>query len=236
MNETQSNTVDSPMNLFKDWCSHFYEHKLPIRDGLNAILSTIQPNNTPHSRAVFIYKIDYNKIKFLFITNILTSKCNDIRYNSNVSLSFILGQKQITVNGTAIIGDSETNCNVWNNRTNLQHISSWKNYNMLKVVHNTIENSNITQINSNIRMPKVPNWGVVSIIPKTFDFSQEESTSNIYVRYHYYLNEKNIWTIARPLVNMICCTDWEEVLNNNWEEVLNNKNEIINGHIKAETK
>lgn len=228
MNETQSNKIDSPMNLFKDWCSQFYENKLPIRDGLNAVLSTIQPNNTPHSRAVFIYKIDYNKIKFLFITNILTSKCNDIRYNSNISLSFLLGQKQIIVNGTAIIGDSETNCNVWNTRTDIQHISSWKKYNMLNKVHNTIENSNITQINSNIRMPKVPNWGVVSIIPKTFDFSQEESTSNIRIRYHYYLNEENIWTIARPLVNMICCTDWEKVLNN--------KNEIVNEHIKAETK
>ena len=228
MNESQSNKVDSPMNLFKDWCSHFYEHKLPIRDGLTAILSTIQPNNTPHSRAVFIYKIDYDKIKFSFITNILTSKCDDIRYNSNVSLSFLLGQKQITINGTAIIGDSETNCNVWNTRTDIQHISSWKKYNMLNIVHKTIENSNITQISSNIRMPKVPNWGVISIIPKTFDFSQEESTSNIRVRFHYYLNEENIWTIARPLVNMICCTDWEEVLNN--------KNEIINGHIKAETK
>lgn len=209
---------------------------MPIRDGLNAILSTIQPNNTPHSRTICIYKIDYNKIKFSFITNILSSKCNDIRYNLNVSLLFQLGDKQITVNGTAIIGDSETNCNVWNSRTDIQHISSWKKYNMLNIVHKTIENSNITQISSNIRMPKVPNWGVVSIIPKTFDFSQEESALNIHIRYHYYLNEENIWTIARPLVTMICCTDWEEVLNNNWEEVLNNKNEIINGHIKAETK
>ena len=228
MNETQSNTVDSPMILFKDWCSQFYEHKLPIRDGLNAILSTIQPNNTPHSRTVYIYKIDYDKIKFSFITNILTSKCNDIRYNSNVSLLFLLDNKQITVNGTAIIGDNETNRNEWNSRTNLQHISSWTKYNMVNMVHNTIKNSNITQISSNIKIPKVPNWGVVSIISKTFDFSQEESASNIRIRYHYYLNKENIWTIARPLVNMICCTDWEEVLNN--------KNEIINGHINEETK
>jgi len=211
MNESQSNKVESPPDLFKDWCSQFYANKMPIGAGLNANLSTIQPNNTPHSRTVYIYKIDYNTIKLSFITNILSSKCNDIRYNSNVSLLFLLGDKQITINGTAIIGDNETNCNVWNNRTDAQHISSWKKYNMLNLAQsNTIEKRNITQISSNIIMPKVPNWGVVSIIPKTFDFSQEESASNIRIRIHYYLNEENIWTLARPLLNMIHVTDWRE--------------------------
>ena len=213
MNESQSNKVESPLDLFKDWCSQFYGHFMPNGAGLNAILSTIQPNNTPHSRAVFIYKIDYNTIKFSFITNILSSKCDDIRYNSNISLLFLLGDKQIIVNGTAIIGDNETNYNVWNTRTDIQHISSWKKYNMLNLGQsNTIVNSNITQISSNIRMPKVPGWGVVSIIPKTFDFSQEESEPNIRIRIHYYLNEENIWTIARPLLNMRCLTSWEEII------------------------
>ena len=156
---------------------------------------------------------DFNTIKLSFITNILSSKCDDIRYNSNVSILFLLDDKQITVNGTAIIGDNETNCNVWNNRTDAQHISSWKKYNRLNLAQsNTIVNSNITQISSNIRMPKVPGWGVVSIIPKTFDFSQEESVSNIRIRIHYYLNEENIWTIARPLLYMIHFTDWREII------------------------
>jgi hypothetical protein len=61
-------------------------------------------------------------------------------------------------------------------------------------------------------MPKVPGWGVVSIIPKTFDFSQEESASNIRIRIHYYLNEENIWTIARPLLYMTHVTDWREII------------------------
>ncbi len=30
MNESQSNKVESPLDLFKDWCSQFYGHFMPI--------------------------------------------------------------------------------------------------------------------------------------------------------------------------------------------------------------
>ena len=213
--------ISSPQILFKNWYSRFYTPHSPNRDGVVAILSTIQPNNTPHSRAVYIYNINYdynNTCNFSFITNILTSKCNDIQYNSHVSLLFLWKEHQIIVNGTATICNAETNNKIWNSRTDIQHKNSWNNYRC----HNNIVPIPVdsTQLESNIiesisqlklRLPIVPNWGSIYIIPRTYDFSYEGILLSR-VRIHYYIDENNIWQRKNALLNIMGCTEGSEFI------------------------
>lgn len=198
--------IYTPRGLFKNWYMQYYKHNNDEKKGIVAILSTIQPNNTPYSRAIYIYNIDYtfNKTgKISFITNAITSKCNDIISNPNVSLLFLWKEHQIIISGKAYIADTTENNEVWNSRTHHQHVSSWNNYNII----NNIKPSNTSILNTTIiKLPRVPNWCVVNIIPETFDFSYE-GTLLSRIRVHYYLDENNNWNVKKPRINVIGCSE-----------------------------
>ena len=199
----------SPRSLFQNWYSRFYINIDPDKHGIIGILSTIQPDNKPYSRAVFIYDIDYtfNKTgKFSFITSTITSKCEDIKYNPHVSLLFLWNEHQIVISGIANICDKDINDNVWNSRTDRQHKNSWNNY----ISRNEIV-SDIINISDSpeFRLPRVPNWSVIEIIPKTFDFSYEGPLLSR-IRAHYYLNENDIWIRKNNRINKIRCREGSE--------------------------
>ena len=55
---------------------------------------------------------------------------------------------------------------------------------------------------SGVKLSRVPNWGVVDIIPYTYDFSYEGDLLSRY-RVHYYLDSYGKWKEGRRLLHVI---------------------------------
>ena len=168
-------------------------------DIFTAVLSTIQPNNTPYSRSVLI--TDTACEKFDFITSTVSSKCDDIRYNNNASLLFRWKNNQNIITGKAYICSNDINDEYWNKRTLTQKQNSWDRYTSLySIVKNkyNIEKSIIPEYIPLPRaslhilpLPRVPTWGVVQIIPTAYDFTIDNENNK--KRLHFELNSSGAW-------------------------------------------
>jgi pyridoxamine 5'-phosphate oxidase len=176
-------TDNKPYNLFTEITN--YEMNKPGSDKHDifcATLSTIQPDNKPYSRTVFI--IDIMDEKFKFITSIFSSKCGDIKYNNNVSLLFRWKTTQVIISGKAYVCSNDINNKYWNKRTINQQQASWEKYTSLKYITNKY-NTEISKVHytkesrvPDINLPRVPSWGVVEIIPFSYDFTIDNEYNN----------------------------------------------------------
>ena len=167
-------------------------------DIFTAALSTIQPNNTPYSRSVLI--TDTACEKFHFITSIVSSKCDDIRYNNNTSLLFRWKNNQIIITGKAYICSNDLNDEYWNKRTLTQKQSSWDRYTSLSsIIKNKYNIEKIITpkyiqlpiVSEYIPLPRVPTWGVVQIKPTAYDFTIDNENNK--KRLHFKLNSNGEW-------------------------------------------
>ena len=167
-------------------------------DIFTAVLSTIQPNNTPYSRSVLI--TDTVCEKFKFITSTVSSKCDDIIYNNNISLLFRWKNNQIIITGTAYICSNDVNDEYWNKRTLTQKQSSWDRYTSLSsIIKNkyniekfiTPKYIQLPIVSEYIQLPRVPTWGVVQIKPSAYDFTIDNENNK--KRMHFELNSSSEW-------------------------------------------
>ena len=178
-----------------------------------AVLSTIQSNNTPFSRSVYI--IDTIDEKMTFITSILSSKCDDINNNNNVSLLFRWKNNQINICGKAYICSNDINTEYWNKRSLIHQQNSWKRYRSLHYIVSNKYNIPLPEVPyiplpevpyiplpevpsiplpevPSIPLTKVPHWGIVQIIPNSYDFTINiENYSK--KRTHFAINSHGEW-------------------------------------------
>ena len=113
----------NPIIKFKEW---FEEATVKEINDPNAMcLSTVDDNNSPHSRMVLLK--DYSDAGFTFYTNYESNKGNDILRNTNVCLNFhwksIL--RQIRIEGKVEKVSKEISDQYFNSRHYLSRIGAW---------------------------------------------------------------------------------------------------------------
>ena len=189
----------NPQQLFNELANfELNKQNCDRYDIFTAALSTIQPNNTPYSRSVLI--TDTACEKFDFITSTVSSKCDDIRYNNNISLLFRWKNNQIIITGKAYICSNDVNDEYWNKRTLTQKQSSWDRYTSLSsIIKNkyniekfiTPKYIQLPIVSEYIPLPRVPTWGAVQIKPSAYDFTIDNENNK--KRLHFELNSNGEW-------------------------------------------
>ena len=113
----------NPIIKFKEWFDLATEKE--INDPNAMCLSTVDDNNSPHSRMVLLK--DYSDAGFIFYTNYESNKGNDILRNTNVCLNFHWKSllRQIRIEGKVEKVSKEISDQYFNSRHYLSRIGAW---------------------------------------------------------------------------------------------------------------
>ena len=184
----------NPIVLFKDWLSQ----AIPLSNDANAfVLSTVDNNSIASSRVLLLR--DVSEYGFIFFTNYVSRKSQDIESNPHVCMNFFWPalERQIRVSGTiSKISDKESD-DYFNSRPYESRIGAWcspqsKVIESRDVLENKFEELKKKYPND---VPRPQNWGGYIISPTQIEFWQGRS-SRLHDRF-LYTKEDSDWKIER---------------------------------------
>ena len=184
----------NPIIKFKEWFDLATEKE--VNDPNAMCLSTVDDNNSPHSRMVLLK--DYSDAGFTFYTNYKSNKGNDILRNTNVCLNFHWKSllRQIRIEGKVEKVSKEISDQYFNSRHYLSRIGAWasKQSSVLKTrdeLFNALENyKNKYKDKDNVPRPK--HWTGWNLTPSTIEFWLD-GDNRIHERLKYILKNDNTW-------------------------------------------
>ena len=185
----------NPIIKFKEWFDLATEKE--INDPNAMCLSTVDDNNSPHSRMVLLK--DYSDAGFIFYTNYESNKGNDILRNTNVCLNFHWKSllRQIRIEGKVEKVSKEISDQYFNSRHYLSRIGAWasKQSSVLQTrdeLLNALDNyKNKYKDKDNVPRPK--HWTGWNLTPSTIEFWLD-GDNRIHERLKYSLDKSDRWT------------------------------------------
>ena len=114
---------DDPIDFFAKW---FGEAQAADADEVNAMtLATVDGNNHPHARIVLLKGVDNQE--FVFYTNYLSDKGQEMAANPNVSLLFFWKEleRQVRIEGTVSKTASQISDEYFASRPDGSKLGAW---------------------------------------------------------------------------------------------------------------
>ena len=185
-----------PMIQFKQWFQDFVA--TGVRQPNAMVISTVDTESKPSSRVVLLK--DVTDTGFVFFTNYLSSKGNDITQNKIVSLLFysIELERQIRIEGRAEkLSYDESNTYFQSRPIDSQIAAMASNQSEVIASRAVLETQfdHYKQLHEN-KAPQCPDyWGGYCVIPHFFEFWQGRKN-----RFHdriCYTNSDKTWAITR---------------------------------------
>ena len=192
----KDNLSKDPIEQFQNWFS--YACNTVSLDPNAVILSTVDKNNRPSSRAVLLKYFDKNG--FVFFTNYNSKKAKNIDINPNVALLFFWADayRQIRIEGkTARISHEET-FKYFSSRPRGSQIGAWASPQSSVISSRASLEDKVRDIEERFNHKDIPLpefWGGYRVVPETIEFWQGRD-NRLHDRFRYIKEEGN-WKIER---------------------------------------
>ena len=192
----KDNLSKDPIEQFENWFS--YACNTVSLDPNAVILSTVDKNNRPSSRAVLLKYFD--KDGFVFFTNYNSKKAKNIDINPNVALLFFWADayRQIRIEGKAARISHEETFKYFSSRPRGSQIGAWASPQSSVILSRASLEDKVRDIEERFNHKDIPLpefWGGYRVVPETIEFWQGRD-NRLHDRFRYIKEEGN-WKIER---------------------------------------
>lgn len=169
----ESDLHKNPLKLFETWLHQALDANLDEPYAMN--LATVNQYNNPSSRIVLLRSFDKNG--FIFYTNYLSHKGQDLAANPNACVNFFWPalEKQVRIEGKVVKVKKAVSDAYFKGRPRESQIGVWASHqsSILKnraELEQTVEN--LTEKFKHKPIPRPPYWGGYCLKPALFEFWQ----------------------------------------------------------------
>jgi pyridoxamine 5'-phosphate oxidase len=191
----ESDITHNPLDQFNKWLQEAIEKQLPEPNAM--VLATVNKEGQPSARNVLLKSADTNG--FIFFTNKLSDKGQDLKLNPSCTLlfSWLSQHRQVIVKGKAEEISKDESNSYFQTRPYGSRISAWVSE-QSKVISNREELEKrvkefMTKYPENVPMPD--HWGGFIVKPESIEFWQGRP-SRLHDRIRF-TKKSNAWTIER---------------------------------------
>ncbi|MCB0700316.1 MAG: pyridoxamine 5'-phosphate oxidase [Chitinophagales bacterium] len=184
---------DDPIDFFAKW---FGEAQAADADEVNAMtLATVDGNNHPHARIVLLKGVDNQE--FVFYTNYLSDKGQEMAANPNVSLLFFWKEleRQVRIEGTVSKTASQISDEYFASRPDGSKLGAWSSPQSRIIPNRNILDENYLKYEnrfSDQQIPRPEHWGGYSVKPQRMEFWQGRS-NRMHDRVVFLLSDSGVW-------------------------------------------
>jgi pyridoxamine 5'-phosphate oxidase len=164
---------DDPYKLFSLWYAGMASE--PVGDPSAMILSTASADGRVSSRVVLMK--DYSEEGFVFFTNYMSRKAQQLDSNSQASLLFYwpLQKRQVRVEGyTSKVTEAESDA-YFLSRPAESRLGAWASEQSREIESREVLERRMEEFRSRFgtNIPRMPQWGGYRLYPDLFEFWQE---------------------------------------------------------------
>jgi len=183
---------DDPFEQYAVWFKEAIDAEVP--DPYAACLSTVNKENKPSSRMIYIR--DITESGFVFYTNYQSQKAKDLDINPSASLNifWIELERQVRIEGNIEKVDDELSDTYFKNRPRESQIGAWASAQSDVISSRNVLIKKIKEIEAKFKGKEVgrpPFWGGFHLIAEKIEFWQGRP-SRLHDRI-LYSKENNLW-------------------------------------------
>ena len=192
----ERDAIRNPFVQFEVWMNEALQSELPEPNAF--VLSTVDEDHKPSSRIVLLRGFDQDG--FVFFTNYLSRKGQEIATNPHVCLNFFHQalERQIRIEGSIEKISAEASDEYFNSRPVGNRLGAWASNQSEKIASREVierKQSELEKKFSDGNVPRPPHWGGYICKPTYFEFWQGRQ-SRLHDRISYE-KQGSSWNIAR---------------------------------------
>lgn len=186
-----------PLEQFSTWLAQAVEMQLD--DPTAMVVATVAEDGQPSQRIVLLKSVDERG--FIFYTNYESRKARELDNNPRVSLHFPWNriERQVLVGGTIEKVAPAQSAQYFHSRPRESQLGAWASKQSQEVPSRDALMAQFYQAQSQYEGKEIPApefWGGYRVVPTEVEFWQG-GAHRMHDRFHYTLDEKGQWQIAR---------------------------------------
>ncbi len=193
----EKDVIQNPFDQFKLWFNDALEAKVNEPNAMT--VATIKSDGSPSARILLFKELENEA--FVFYSNYLSNKANEISFDNRVALVFFWPelQRQIRIEGKAEKIEAHKSDEYFLSRPRGSQIGAYASE-QSKPLENSEEleqkMKHFEEVFSKIEITRPENWGGYAVKPSSFEFWQGRA-NRLHDRFLFSLNSESNWIIQR---------------------------------------
>ncbi|MCG7656035.1 pyridoxamine 5'-phosphate oxidase [Wielerella bovis] len=187
--------LDNPLAQFEVWLNEAMAAKVPEPTAMN--VATADAQGRPSNRVLLLKEV--NEQGFVFFSNYLSRKGQDLAVNPFVALTFFWAEleRQVRVEGRVEKLAAHLSDEYFDSRPYTSRVGAWASEQSQPIANKQIIVARAAMFGAKhpLHVPRPPHWGGYLVVPERVEFWQGRP-SRLHDRISYYL-ENNIWKKER---------------------------------------